>query len=474
MTAPKEVWPERRRTLPLYLSARPPIRLLSGFRTVSPEAPRWFRWTESWFSSARRPVPLLLDTAVAYGVVWALTSSTRGAAQGAAAFAAASLALGLAKPRTSLEAQGVGWYCRPAILASAAVGLVLSAGGTRAGAAASAGAAVFLAGLLLRASVWQAIAAVRRRGVGLRPALVVASEGWADRIRHRMSIFPEAGLACVSVQPLPSPGEDQTRLAMAIERSGATNLVLAEADPAVVRRVVAFAGERLECSVVVPVRGAATRAHIGDIDLVPLRMRPPWGSMGVKRLLDVTLAVVFLVLLSPLLLVTALAIRLHDGGPAIFRQKRVGRDGCMFTCYKFRSMVVDAEHYRDGLESDNITGGLLFKLERDPRVTPVGRFIRRFSIDELPQLVNVLRGEMSLVGPRPLPVDPAEFSSDAQPRHAVPPGITGLWQVHGANAVGYPEMLDLDFSYITSRSVAVDLMLLARTVPALLIRRSPG
>ncbi|MHB1533934.1 MAG: sugar transferase, partial [Acidimicrobiales bacterium] len=194
--------------------------------------------------------------------------------------------------------------------------------------------------------------------------------------------------------------------------------------------------------------------------------------MATKRVFDVVASFVILVLSSPLFLCIALAIRAGGRGPVIFRQKRVGHHSHLFRCYKFRSMVVDAEDHRHAHLTENVNSGLLFKLEDDPRITRVGAVIRRFSFDELPQLWNVLKGDMSLVGPRPLPVDPSEFDVEAQVRHQVLPGITGLWQVHGANALPYPDMLDLDLAYVTTRSLGVDLLLLAKTIPALLVRRA--
>jgi lipopolysaccharide/colanic/teichoic acid biosynthesis glycosyltransferase len=135
-------------------------------------------------------------------------------------------------------------------------------------------------------------------------------------------------------------------------------------------------------------------------------------------------------------------------------------------------MVNDAEAQQQKYLQDNVNAGLLFKLDRDPRVTRVGSFIRRTSIDELPQLWNVLRGDMSLVGPRPLPVQPDEFDVRAEIRHSVKPGITGLWQVLGANALDYDAMVDLDLTYVTSHSLGSDLRIIARTVPAVLVRRA--
>jgi lipopolysaccharide/colanic/teichoic acid biosynthesis glycosyltransferase len=140
--------------------------------------------------------------------------------------------------------------------------------------------------------------------------------------------------------------------------------------------------------------------------------------------------------------------------------------------WKFRSMVPGAEYGNGDLAQHNVATGLLFKVENDPRVTKVGAIIRRFSIDELPQLINVLRGDMSIVGPRPLPVDPHAFDARATRRHLVRPGVTGLWQVEGANALSYEDMVELDLAYVARWSMSLDLWLLARTVSAVLVRRS--
>jgi len=193
------------------------------------------------------------------------------------------------------------------------------------------------------------------------------------------------------------------------------------------------------------------------------------GHRG-KRLLDVSVALLTLLVLLPLLLLTALAIFLEDRGPVLYRQHRVGFRGREFSIYKFRSMVRDADRQVIDLRERNMTDGLLFKIHRDPRVTRVGRLIRRTSIDELPQLLNVVRGQMSLVGPRPLPVSPDDFDVADDRRHAVRPGITGFWQVSGGPALGYRDMIDLDLTYIRDWSLALDLRIMARTVPALVSR----
>jgi lipopolysaccharide/colanic/teichoic acid biosynthesis glycosyltransferase len=189
-----------------------------------------------------------------------------------------------------------------------------------------------------------------------------------------------------------------------------------------------------------------------------------------KRALDVTLALLALLVLLPLLLLTALAVFLEDRGPVLYRQRRVGFRGQEFSIFKFRSMLRDADRQVIDLRERNMTDGLLFKIQRDPRVTRVGRLLRRSSIDELPQLLNVLRGEMSLVGPRPLPVKPTDFDVADDRRHHVRPGITGFWQVNGGPSLGYRDMIDLDLTYIRQWSLGLDLRIMVRTVPALLSR----
>ncbi len=179
-----------------------------------------------------------------------------------------------------------------------------------------------------------------------------------------------------------------------------------------------------------------------------------------------------LLLLSPVLLISALAVKLHDRGPVLHRSRRVGVEETVFDCLKLRTMRVGAEDEQAMLEAANEADGALFKIRDDPRITPVGRVLRRVSLDELPQLVNVLRGEMSLVGPRPLPVRDYERLDDLQrKRYLVLPGMTGLWQVSGRSSLSFDELVRLDFYYIESWSIWLDLAILIRTVPAVLGRR---
>ena len=196
-------------------------------------------------------------------------------------------------------------------------------------------------------------------------------------------------------------------------------------------------------------------------------------ARAVKRTTDIAIAGVLVLVLLPLLVAVALAIVLADGGPVFYRQDRVGLNGRTFRMWKFRSMVVGADELKDAHLGANVNDGLLFKLQDDPRVTPVGRVLRRLAIDELPQLFNVVTGDMSLVGPRPLPVAPNDFDAVADQRHSVRPGITGPWQVGGANTLTYAEMVALDLDYAAHRSLRRDLWLLARTLPAVATRRGP-
>lgn len=192
---------------------------------------------------------------------------------------------------------------------------------------------------------------------------------------------------------------------------------------------------------------------------------------ALKRGLDLLVVVPALLLLAPLFAVVALAIRLHDGGPVLFWQQRVGRFGQVFAFPKFRSMRVDAEAVRAALLAANEHGqeGVTFKMKRDPRVTPVGRLIRRTSIDELPQLWCVLRGSMSLVGPRPpLPAEVARYTLADRERLSVTPGLTCIWQVSGRSEVPFPQQVEMDLDYIRAPGLWADLRLLLKTLPAVI------
>ena len=179
-----------------------------------------------------------------------------------------------------------------------------------------------------------------------------------------------------------------------------------------------------------------------------------------------------LLLLLPLLIGIAIAIRLDSAGPAIFRQRRVGRDGRTFVMWKFRTMSTDAGAVRETLSDQNDCDGVIFKMRADPRVTRLGRVLRRYSLDELPQLVNVLRGHMSLVGPRPaLPQEVSRYTVDPSRRLVVKPGVTGLWQVSGRSDLSWDESVRLDLRYVDNWSLALDVSIVLRTLGAVLGHR---
>jgi exopolysaccharide biosynthesis polyprenyl glycosylphosphotransferase len=191
-----------------------------------------------------------------------------------------------------------------------------------------------------------------------------------------------------------------------------------------------------------------------------------------KRLMDIVVSLLLLVLLGPLLAVVAVAIKLTSPGPILFVQERVGMNKRLFKLYKFRSMFMDAEKRRCELSHLNEMDGPVFKIKNDPRVTPVGRFIRATSIDELPQLVNVLRGQMSLVGPRPPLLEEVDcYEWLYRRRLSIKPGITCLWQISGRNEISFKQWMQLDQQYIDNWSLWLDIKILAQTVPAVLIRK---
>ncbi|MFN2617241.1 MAG: sugar transferase [Thermoleophilaceae bacterium] len=209
---------------------------------------------------------------------------------------------------------------------------------------------------------------------------------------------------------------------------------------------------------------------------VPLfELKPPVFEgldFAVKRLFDLLAAALLLALLGPVMALIALAIKLSSRGPVLYRSVRPGIGGEPFACLKFRTMLHGAEHLQDELEQSNELGGALFKIRRDPRVTHVGRFLRRWSLDELPQLFNVLRGEMSLVGPRPLTQRDYDRLDDwHRKRYLVLPGVTGLWQVSGRSELDFDELVRLDFLYLERWSVGLDLAIILKTLPAVVRAR---
>jgi len=192
-----------------------------------------------------------------------------------------------------------------------------------------------------------------------------------------------------------------------------------------------------------------------------------------KRLVDILCSLLALVLLTPFFLVIMLIILLEDGRPFFFVQQRVGLNGRIFPFYKFRSMVKNAEQLKDQLARQNESGdGVIFKMKRDPRITRIGGFLRRFSVDEFPQFFNVLKGDLAIVGPRPpVPREVAQYTLEDRKRLHVKPGLTCLWQIQGRSEIPFKEQVRLDLQYIQSQSLRKDFMIMLKTVPAVLLGR---
>lgn len=215
-----------------------------------------------------------------------------------------------------------------------------------------------------------------------------------------------------------------------------------------------------------PVRPASRTADTPHAEIVIV---DPRGYAMIKRSFDIVVALTLLVLVLPLWLIVAALIWATSPGPIIFRQERIGRGGQRFICLKFRSMVESAEAQKVRLLPRNEVSGPVFKLRNDPRITAIGRFLRRSSLDEAPQLINVLAGDMSIVGPRPpLPEEVAQYAPHHLARLAVKPGLTCIWQVSGRSLIGFEEWMRLDIEYIRRRGFWLDLLLVVRTIPAVI------
>jgi len=334
----------------------------------------------------------------------------------------------------------------------------------------------------------------RREGLNLHRVLAVGdARGIAD-LAAQMRQDAHAGFAVVGfcAPPLTSTASvsEQPLALDGIPLAGTTDDVVAAARACGADTVAIAAGASMRSD---QVRKIAWSLEGSSIDLVVapaitdvagprITMRPvsglpliyvdepqfTGGRRVVKRAVDLLGSVIVLILLSPLMLATAAVVKVTTPGPVFFRQRRTGTAGESFRCWKFRSMYVDAESRLASLADRNEGDGLLFKMRDDPRITPVGRVIRRTSIDELPQLFNVLRGDMSLVGPRPLSRAPEAFEGDVRRRMLVRPGITGLWQVSGRGEQSWDEAVRLDLYYVENWSLSLDIAILLRTLLAVI------
>ena len=325
----------------------------------------------------------------------------------------------------------------------------------------------------------QGIELIYRRGLGRTPAVVIGNPEERERVRRTLERGTGSYL-CVGEMDLGVGTVDLPELRETLDRTGARSVILAGAERLPDE-------ELLDLLRSVRLRGVRMRVVPGAISL--MRGRPvlsnnlglPLLEVGypqldntqraLKRALDIVGALSGLILLSPLLLAVAGAIRLDSPGPILFRQKRAGVDEKVFICYMFRSMYEDAERRQAELEAQNEADGAVFKIKDDPRITRVGRFIRKWSVDELPQLINVLKGEMSLVGPRPLPMRDFERMSELQKRRlAAVPGMSGYWQISGRSNLSFEDMVRLDLYYIENWSLSFDIKIIVKTLGAVIRR----
>lgn len=343
--------------------------------------------------------------------------------------------------------------------------------------------------ILWRSAFRTRLRAFRIDGRFVRPVMIVGISPESKRLHRLLRDHPDAGYRSLGVVGdrerakefglgAAWAGPIENAIA-AIEEGDSTGVVLvssalrASQSSQIARQVQAVGGHVHVSSGIggIDHRRFITQpiAHEPLLYLEPPRM-PDSGRIA-KRLMDIALAGVGLLAAAPFLIVAAIAIKIEDGGPIIFRQRRVGRNGELFTILKLRTMVIDAERVRERLEDENAREGPLFKLEHDPRITRVGRLLRATDLDEVPQLINVLRGQMSMVGPRPaLPKEVAQFDSELRRRTHVLPGLTGLWQVEARDNPSFEAYQRLDLFYVENWSIALDLVVLLLTVESKVVQ----
>lgn len=335
-----------------------------------------------------------------------------------------------------------------------------------------------------RLLVRRILARYRALGYSRRTALLVGGGALAERYYREVVAQPRYGYAFAGYYAdAPSPdlpayrgGIEQTREAIASGKVDEVVIALDTADAQLIGTLVAACGRfGVKISVIPPYNDfipSTPRMELaGGLKLMNVRSAPDKGPIWrfVKRTMDIVGAALGLILTSPVLLGAAIAVKLTSPGPAIFRQERAGKNGRLFTMLKFRSMTVDAEERLAELQSLNEADGLAFKIAHDPRITPVGRFLRKTSIDELPQLFNILKGDMSLVGPRPPLMREVERYSDWEwGRLTVKPGLTCFWQISGRSDIRFSEWMQLDLRYVEEQGLWTDIKILWKTVGVVL------
>jgi exopolysaccharide biosynthesis polyprenyl glycosylphosphotransferase len=330
--------------------------------------------------------------------------------------------------------------------------------------------------VLVLGFVFRGTARVVWRRITLPERILIVGDGpLADAVARKLELFPD--IHATIAGSIPSCNVLPERLS---ELEGVDRVVVActELNENLLETLLPVCRLRgVKLTVVPPTRGIfGTATHLGHVADLPLLDYNTWyvspSTLALKRIFDVVLSTVGLVLSAPLFLLIALAVFLDDGRPVLFRQLRAGENGRAFRIFKFRTMVRDAEAMLSQLVALDELSEPIFKLKADPRVTRIGRFLRRTSLDELPQLINVLRGEMSIVGPRPEVVDLVErYAPEHEVRLRVKPGITGPWQVYGRSELTFEEMISVEREYVENLSLGRDLRIVLMTIPAVFGRR---
>ena len=330
---------------------------------------------------------------------------------------------------------------------------------------------VLVLGFLFRGTariVWRRITPPER-------ILIVGEGPLADAVARKLELFPDIHATIAGGIPSCNALPDRLNELDGVDRVVVACTELNENLLVGLLPVCRMRGVKL--TVVPPTRGIfGTATHLGHVADLPLLDYNTWyvspSTLALKRIFDVVVSTIGLVLTAPLFLLIALAIVVDDGFPVLFRQLRAGENGRAFQIFKFRTMVRDAEAMLPELVSLDELTDPMFKLKSDPRVTRVGRFLRRTSLDELPQLLNVLRGEMSIVGPRPELIDLVErYAPEHEVRLRVKPGITGPWQVYGRSELTFDEVLAVEREYVENLSLGRDLRIILMTIPAVFGRR---